>query len=68
MRHYRVTFFKKSEDSKKKEKFELLGSVVVDDHGTGRELTLAGKAFRHATARCQDADRLRFDRVWEGVS
>jgi hypothetical protein len=63
MKNYRVTFYKlkKEEDSKGKPVVtgqEYVGSVVVDDDGTGKELSITGKAFRHAPNTYLYADKV----------
>lgn len=69
MKNYRVTFFKLSkEESEKKGQYivtdqQCLGSVVIDDHGTGINLTLSAKAFRHAPSNCQNADKVIIEQV-----
>jgi hypothetical protein len=55
--NFEVTFYRKVFDqSTKKRKDERLGSVEVDDTGTGRHLTVEAKAFRRASPNCQYAD------------
>jgi hypothetical protein len=58
---YRMTFFKKA--TKVGADDEFLGSVEVDDTGTGRDLTLVAKAFRHAPQECGVADLVVSRRV-----
>lgn len=68
MKSYRVTFFKlKFEEGEKGKRFatgeERLGSVVVDDVGTGTDLTVTAKAFRQANEGCMIADKVRVEQV-----
>lgn len=61
---YEVTFFQVTLDEKTgKKKNERLGSVNVDDYGTGPHLTLTAKAFRQAPPRCQLATKVTVDRT-----
>lgn len=62
MVNYRVTFFrlppKDSDD-----KVEMLGSVVVDDHGTDNTFTVTAKAFRVANPNVLAANKVLIERV-----
>ena len=55
MKDYRVSFFLETHEPKYKSEF--LGSVVVDDAGTGRQLTIEAKAFRQAPPDCLRANK-----------
>jgi hypothetical protein len=68
MRNYRVTFYKLEKENDEKGKSfvkdsKYLGSVVVDDSGTGTNLTLTAKAFRQASEICQIADKVRIEQL-----
>lgn len=63
MRNFRVSFYKLEKEEVEKGKQTIkgqshLGTVIVDDHGTGKDLDLTAKAFRHASATCQIADKV----------
>jgi hypothetical protein len=67
--NYRVTFFKLSkEESEKKGQYivtdqQCLGSIVIDDHGTGKDLSLTAKAFRHAPSTYLYADKVIVEKL-----
>lgn len=69
MATYRVSFFRVSKESNEKsgglEKFgqEVLGTVTIDDVNTGPELTLEAKAFRHSSALCQTANKVKIEKI-----
>jgi hypothetical protein len=63
IRNFRVNFFKREEEKDDKgvvigKTYSHLGSVTVDDSNIGEKLTLASKAFRHASEKCAQADRV----------
>lgn len=58
---YIVHFFRKPE--KASEKLEYLGRVELDDNGVNQHFTLQAKAFRQASPKCQNANRITLEQV-----
>lgn len=62
MNNFKVSFFKTPpKDSDDKEEF--LGSIVVDDHGVGIDLTITAKAFRVASPGVLSANKVIVQKV-----
>lgn len=58
MKDFKISFFKKGAEEDK-----FLGSVVIDDGGTGTHLTLQAKGFRQAGEAMLNADRVVVEEI-----